>query len=368
MRKFWTWITLGLIGAASLQAEFTQPICNYEIAGGYRHDNFEWNFAGGGNSPDVLWKMKWSDVQLYEVYANVNYATCSNYYIRFSGDAGRIWGGHNRDSGYAASGERLEFSRIKAKAKGYVYDATACVGYQWTSNWRRFVGTPVLGYSWRYQYWKSYDANQLKNNPGRLLQTICPDDDDKVCNKCKRRHKHPERCSVRMEDSLPPVGPHRVGDIPGLNVNYDPRWFGPFVGFDWIVSVEVPCLLAFGSVEWHFSEQYRANGRWNHHDRYIQNWSDTSSGHGLLLTLGLDQKICNGWFLGIRAEYRNFQAGKGRHRVDKVIDTREPLPDQKRLDKLFAWMPEVNSKFNRAKWNSYSIEFTIDWRYWCDSI
>jgi Protochlamydia outer membrane protein len=337
MRKVLTWIALILIYSDYVLAVFNMPMCNLEFSGGYRHDNLEWNFAGRKDAPDELWLMKFNDMQLWQVGGVYSYTTCNNYYIRFSGDYAQIVSGNSRTRGFADDGEGHEFSSIKGKSnQGRTYDAEGCIGYSFISNGRRFVGTPVIGWAWQYQFLRMHHAEQVLNKPRRLLGG---DDDDDI-------------------SGIPKHG--RLGEIHGLKVKYDPRWFGPFIGLDWIVMVE-PCFLVFGKAEWHFSEQYRANGRWDLSNRELLTFSHHSSGHGLYLTLGGNYRLGNGWFIGVEGEYRNFQAGKGRHNSKKHESTTSN-------DVIFGRMPFVKkSDFNRAKWNSYSIEVIIDFRYWCDA-
>lgn len=329
MRKILLLLALLSTYAPRAMAVFTMPMSNFEFSGGYRHDNLEWNIAGKNDDPDELWVQKFSDLQLWQVGGAYTYTTCNNYYIRFSGDYAQIQSGNSRAKGY--NDNEKEYTNIKGKANsGRAYDIEACVGYTFISNGRRFIGTPVFGWAWQYQYLRMHNAEQLLNKPRRLNDN----------------------------DNLPVDG--LLGEIHGLKVKYDPRWFGPFVGLDWMVLMN-PCFVVYGRAEWHFSEQYRANGSWNLSDRELLNFSHHSNGHGLYLTLGGNYRLGNGWFVGVEGEYRNFQAGSGRHTTNKIDET---LPN----DLIFGRMPYVKkSDFNRAKWNSYSIEFTIAYRYWCDA-
>ena len=246
MRKFWTSLIVGFATAFNLYGEFNQPISNFEVSGGYRLANFEWGIAGvrhihhdhhdhhEHHEHDVfgdLWRQKFNNLKMYQVAVNANYTTCNNYYIRINGDIARIYQGSCRNTGYGQRGdisgffnegsddETFPISKISGEAdRGYVYDLEACVGYQFTSNGRRFVGTPVVGWSLNYQHLKMNDGHQT-------LERVTP--------------------------------------LFGHKSVYKPRWWGPFVGFDWMVSVEVPCFILFGNLEYHFSKQFRSKGTWN---------------------------------------------------------------------------------------------------------
>lgn len=351
MRKIILWIasfSFYTMGACAQSEMFTFPLSNLNVFTGYRHDNFGWSIDGPRHFARELWSMNFNDIQLWQVGVSYHYTTCNNYYVRLSGDYAKIISGHSRaighghprhdhdgdndndsDESFHQHHRKRQFSNIKGrKDDGYVYDIEGCVGYSFTSNGRRFVGTPVLGWSWHYQYLRTHDGEQTYNNPSN----------DPLIND--------------------PVTQGRVGDIYGLRASYDPRWFGPFIGLDWIVTVE-PCFILYGRAQWHFAEQYRANGRWNLKYRELLNFSHHSHGRGLTVTLGGDYHLSNGFFLGVEGEYRNFQTGKGKHQTTKNYTSTSD-------EQVFGRMPIVKkSRFRGAKWNSYSVEFSLTYRYWC---
>lgn len=237
MRRLWIWLTAGLLTASTLHAELGHPLYNFEVSSGYRHDNFKWYISGGSNSPEVLWKQEWHELQMVSVSSNFNYTTCNNYYTKLTADYGHIYDGDCRNSRYKIitfpesrchrlrnhrhkhkkhkrnpcherrehEGHKLiEFTRIKGEAEGHAMDFSAMVGYQFTSNGRRCVITPYGGWAQHYQMLKMVDAEQVINR-------------DKL-------------------------KPHPKGPITGLVAHYNPRWYGPTIGFEWLVQVEVPCV------------------------------------------------------------------------------------------------------------------------------
>ncbi len=324
MRKLMTLFFVGMAAVFNVHGEFNQPMSNFEVAGGYRLGNFAWAIAGLDDSPQELWKQKFNNLKMYEVSVNANYTTCNNYYVRFSGNVARIYQGACRNTGYGidsdvsngSSEDMMPISRISGEAdKGYVYDLEGCVGYQFTSNGRRFVGTPVIGWSLNFQH--------LKMNHGH--QTL--------------------------EGLTPLHGHHAV---------YKPRWWGPFVGFDWMVSVEVPCFLLYGNLEYHFSKQYRAKGTWNLDPLYAIDFRDRSKGSGFVINLGGNYKVCSGFFIGVLGQFQKFRAGDGKHHTGDAFDF---LSDSDSLEEL----PAISStKLRYAKWNSVSVAITLDFRYWDD--
>ncbi len=288
MRKFQVIVTASLFFFGGLYAEFNRPLYDAEIGFGYRHDNFEWSrrhhddsfssssgSMGGGSSSSSSsshhnrYKETFKELDILEVSGRISYVTCINYYLRANGNFGEIYKGNARSSRYTRC--EHEISRIKGKANnGQVWDATAAFGYQFTSNWRRAVIIPVVGWSFHEQNLKFHKARQEVN---------------------------------RID--VPPI----LGNIPNLHARHKPRWYGPLIGVDFLVSVDEPCVLLFGSAEWHWV-QYRAKGNWNFDDLFINRYSQKGHGYGLVANLGFNYRWCRHWYIGILGTYRNFHGAR----------------------------------------------------------
>lgn len=346
MRKLWMGIigtVLGFLANLPLEAgEFWNPMFNAEVTAGYRQDNFSWAMSGLHNFPNELWRMNWKGIQIFEVTSQLSYTSCNNYYIRANGGWGTIGGasvtargrGTNiRDTSFTSSSDSSDsssshhnpFSRIHGNSKdGSVWDGSACVGYQWMSNYRRFIFTPVIGYSYHALNYQMSDARQVFN-------------------------------SVDF--------PVLLGPIHGLHVNYHPRIQGPFVGFDINTILEMPCVLLFGTVEFHW-DKYRANGRWNLHDNFVNSWHDSTSGKGLWVNLGFNYRFGCNWYLGVIGSYRNWHGRKGRH-VTRSLKNNLEDPDQV-FGTMPAFPPGEHTHLKRIQWNSWSVAATLDFRFWED--
>lgn len=336
MRKIWASLAASLLAVLPVQAEFNHPIWCSQITGGYRQDHFTWGFrdpnssssssssrSSSSDDEDFLFHQKIESIRIWEVTGWASYATCNNYYWRVNGGYGHIYEGHSTCESHTDMIHRHnKTSIISSDCKnGYVYDVEAAVGYQVTSNGRRFVGTPVLGYAWHDQVFKFSDAHQ----------------------------------KVDRIDAIP-----FKGRIPHFNYNYRPRWYGPFVGFDFMVSVEVPCLILYGNAEWHWSGKYRASGKWRFDDLFVNNWRDKAISHGVIGNLGLSYYLGDGWYIGVVGYYRHLQAHKGRHKQGAVTNNL-PL-----IAQGFGSMPTLGSdddtKMNHVSWVSWSAAVTIDFR------
>lgn len=336
MRTFINRICLGILTCTtvSLGAELTRPITWAELAAGYRHDNFRWTMVDIDDVDDNTWNMRFKELQMAEITGRYAYTSCINYAFRLNAGYARILDGHVRMSGFDGfvleeddgedEFEELEYSRITADCKkGEVSDFEAGVGYTFTDNDSRWMFTPMFGWSLHYQYFKI-------QNPEQVVNTL----DD----------------------------PTLLGDIPNFNGYYRPRWYGPWIGMDMLIQVDVPCLLLFGSVEWHWV-QFHAKGKWNFDDRFINKYTQTGHGNGIVATLGFNYKICPQWYIGIVGNYKNFHGDhKGHQRSSSLFNN---LQDQ---DQVFGTMPALakpaHIDLRPIKWNSWSIAASLDFRFW----
>lgn len=325
MRKFLSMLAACLLASASLTASwsswcsdlFTSDGCgccgddwpspfNIDLGWGFRQDKFKWSIAGARHHPNILSELKWDDLRISQIGGEAEYVSWRNYAVRIAGDYGHIYHGNNSDADFARDKRRGLFSLSRNNGgKGYVYDINGGVGYRVTSTCGRFVATPLVGYAWHGQSLHIFDGNQIV---------------DKVS--CE------------------------LGPFPGLNSKYHARWYGPWVGIDFDVQVEC-CAYLFGGFEWNWT-RYRGTGCWNlrsdlgpfHHHAY---------GHGYVLTLGGNWELCNHWSIGIVGNYRHFRTGSGREDLE-VIHGPECVE-------------HTRTRFNGAKWKSYSISGLVAWRF-----
>lgn len=352
MKKIWVWLLLQCIACGLVSAEFSQPMLLTEITAGYRRDNFEWkiktperdgcDLADDRHHHDnehqherkhkrekehTLFEQNWTSLQIFEVTGRASLATCNNYYVRVNGGWGKIFQGEQRSSAWERlplhheyRHERCETSRIKGDANhGHVIDFDGGVGYQFTSNGSLCVATPLVGWSYHSQNFKGSDNKQVIN---------------------------------RLDS--PPI----YGEINNLNIHYQPKWFGPWIGADFLVSVDTPCNKLFGSIEYHWV-QFHAKGKWHLDPQFATDFSQNGHGRGLVAYLGFTHRIACGWNVGIIGYYRNWQVNNGKHKTSSVY------VDPEYEDVNFGTMPVVplksHSDIQKARWNSWSVAISLDY-------
>lgn len=354
MRRLWVCLTTGLLAFGSLYAEYRPPIFDFEIGVGYRHDNYKMQMQGYKRNPTTdfampskeRWRWIWNEIEIVESSATLRYTTCLNYYIRLNADWGRIHNGEghvdgfaqlpgtvekrqidssdssNSSSGFETRKHFQHFSRIENKSnRGSVMDFSGCVGYQFRSNGRRCIITPVAGFSYHHQ----------------------------------RLEFHHGKQKIDTFDLFPVLGP-----IPDLHVQYKPRWYGPFIGCDVEVQVDIPCVILFGNLEYHWT-QFRTTASWNFADAYINNFNQSSHGNGLIVSGGISHKLeCNVWISAF-GTYRHFQAEGGQykttHHTNRLLFPRQTFGTFPVFDK------KKDNDLNAFYWNSWVAGVAFDYRF-----
>ncbi len=329
MCKLKVLLAAAIFSTGFLQAEFNHPIFSAQLAGGFRYDNFEFAIQRpqpNGIKADVLedpiFRQYFNGMKMIEVSSQISYASCNNYYIRVTGDYGHVIQGDTRTSTYLLLRRpSIETTEIKGNANsGHVADASAALGYQFTSNGRRCLITPLAGYAYHQQSFRMGSGKQVINRIDR---------------------------------------PQLLGNVPNLSFKYSPYWYGPWIGADVLVSVDVPCVLAFGSLEYHY-DQFRSHGNWNFSDIFSTTFTQKGRGHGLWIYAGFDYRVACHWYVGVVGYWRNFQANKGKHRTSTINNE---LSD---LNLGFGTIPvipkEEHSRIRSVHWNSWSVALSIDYR------
>lgn len=279
---------------------------NMELGVGYRQDKLKWSIAGLFDCPNVLSELTWKDLDIVEFSGSASYVSCRNYAVKVQGDYGHIYDGKNVDSDYLYSDRKGLYSRsINSAGRGHVWDVSGAVGYRITSAYARCIITPYAGYSYDSQYLHMYNGYQA--------------------------------FSFNFNE---------IGPFKGLNSRYTAHWSGPWLGADFNVQVE-KCAFIFGSFEWHWVN-YRGKGCWNLRPE-IGPFYHKANGIGYLATLGGNWEICRNWGIGVMGSYRNYRTHSGRETGTlKPIDC-DPI--------------RFRTKFNQAKWISWTITGIVTYRF-----
>lgn len=353
--------------AASTPIYKEPPPLNVAFSGGYREDQLKFRIGGEGHHTKNFSKVEWRNLKIAQIGGSINYSTCHHYYMRASGDYGRIMDGdgtvsnewrirpephqnqhqhhhHQRDhhdhhdhhdhqhpngqdphkllADLVAGNQHHqhvshhEISKQHASAdNGYVCDASGGVGWKVVSGGQRAWIAGLIGYSYERQSLKLKNFKQTK-------------------------------------DTLHQIVPEALNGVRG---NYLTRWTGPFIGFDFLGMVECN-VRYFGSAEWHVCD-YRAEGVWQRQPAYKAKIHHHARGYGIVANLGFDWAPCDRWGFGVLGNYQQWSTRKGNNhsKTQSLLFPSSHLPQS---------FPVANkSRLFRVKWTSYSLSFLVTYRY-----
>jgi hypothetical protein len=293
--------------APHLEAVYSAPSFNFDLAAGYRQDHFRWRSRDPEVSDDLTESVTWKNLQIADFTGFATYTSCTGWYFRVNGDYGRIYDGHvkNKDYLQSGSGDTL-FEVNKANGgKGEVFDVVGGVGYRFISNGGRLALAPLIGYIHSEQHLHIYD----------VTNTFI-------------------------------LGQAPEGKIPGHST-YKTRWYGGFAAWDMLLDWSCD-LKFFGTIQGQMG-QYRGQAHWrarsdingfiNHKANYV----------GFTGTLGFLYRIfCNN-SIGISGSYRNLWTHHGKQKTNRRVYL---LDD-------FGWV--IN---RQGEDHDFEQKFHARWRVW----
>lgn len=292
-----------------------------EIGVGYRKDKFDWTTKaestvivdGVTTGVETKSKLKWKDLQIWQIEGRFKYVTCDNLYFRGYADYGWITHGKVTDKDFLNlsvgsvsdfSGEGVEIFSSRADSnKGHVYDASIGLGYQFRMCDDSLALAPVFGYSWEGQHL------ELKN--GHL--------------------------SVPFSTSFE-----------GLHSHYNARWNGWWLGID--LDYQFACDWSlFASYEYHWAE-YHASGHWNLREDILGNFHHHAKrAYGNVFNIGVKWDFCECWTLGVTGKFQWWNARHGKDRTKVFEDANGDIREA-----CFVKIPLEN-----VKWDSASVTFDV---------
>lgn len=300
------------------------PCCHYdwhlladaEVSTGYRQDNLHWTIAGPTGTPNVLSELQWKGISSWMVKGQVTALWIDLIYVRASADYGWIFNGNNQDSDYAGDDRTLEFSRTKAQSdKGGVFDFTGGVGWQFIfplcmcNTIVRVI--PMIGYS--------YFEQQFRDRNGEILINSA---------------------FSELGDEIP-LGP--IGPVPGLHSNYRAKWRGAWLGADVFIPLSCDFEL-FGTFEYH-RVKYHGTAHWNLRTDIVADFQQKAKkGHGYYASGGFKRLVCGNVALGFTGSYLWATSKHG-------------------TDTSYFPLGPVTTRFNGAKWNSWSVTGDITYTF-----
>jgi hypothetical protein len=289
---------------------------------GYRHDNLNWSAKVPSDDPIFRSSSKFKDLDIFQIGLNARGNVGCNLYLRGSVDWGWVLDGdteekfeifnsdsYSRDS-FAIGGETLTTRNDNIVDGKYVFDVSGAIGYPFYFCGCSMSLAPVVGYSFSEQnLW-------VDTNENFSLETI--------------------------SGAFVPVANSEC-----CRDKFVSRWYGPFVGLDWIYYPCGECWSIFAEIEYHWAH-YQAK----RHDRTgfssFDDFKHTShNAHGWVFEFGVDYEVCNCWTVGLSFKAQDWHASRShRHHLSSEFSSAVSSDCSNRLR-------------SQASWNSYAVNLRI---------
>lgn len=307
MRKFVVTLMASLLSCSTAFAFWPEAAdSSLEIGVGYRNDRLEWRTDVSPDSysdsdyygynygfPNLSSRLKWKNLDIWQIEARGKYVTCDNIYLRANGDYGWITHGKNTDSDFSNnySGGSFEFAHSSSHTKGHVYDAEIAVGYQFKMCDCSFAIAPLVGYSWHGQH--LHDRH--------LRQSFYYNNDT----------------TDSYYDYFTSYNNSSSG-YGGNNAKYHTRWNGPFIGFDFEYYFGCWCDFEwqiFGKYEFHWA-RYHAKADFNFRSDLFDGFHHRAkNAWGHVFDIGIKWDFCECWTFAVKGEFQWWWANRGRDRA-----------------------------------------------------
>jgi hypothetical protein len=283
------------------------PQVNFEIGGGYRVDDLDWNIASditGTATPNILSELSWDKLHIFQLKANVNVLMRNGLFLKGYGRYGESFKGSNQDSDFFGNKRTFEFSRSNNDGEGDFLDAGVGIGYRFIY-YDKLVKknaylTPQIGYSRHEQNLKITNGVQV----------------------------------------LPLWGP-----FPGLNSTYDAEWEGLWLGMDMLLEYSRNTDY-FINFQYHLAD-YSAKANWNLRTDFMHpvSFDQTADGTGFTVSIGILLKSKKRWLHKISWDIESWKADAG---VDRVF---------------FSDGTIALTRLNEVNWRSIAINYVANFRF-----
>lgn len=379
-------ITLGALAAlhlpqlvASVPHFDEPPPFNAHLYGGFREDFLKFHIGGDQPHSKNFSKVEFNELKIAQIGGTVDYSTNHHYYMRASGDYGRIFDGtgtvrnkflvhqlccqdhtkdhllnidpnfppeyHHHEKQHHSKGRKIkkkhnhhhQHSHKPAQNHGSanrlhfhkLHEETKQTGEVRSGHVCDLSG----GLGWKVI--SNGGRGWVAGLVGYSYETQCVD----------IKHFKQKRDSLNVMGNV-------LDDLKG---SYSTRWVGPFVGVDFSTQVECNVTVS-GTAEWHILD-YRGKGDWRLGDDYSARFKHHTRGWGAVGSLGFDWAPCDRWGFGLLLNYEQWSTRKGQNRAR----IKNQLPGQSFLP--FSFPVAQRSHLQRVKWVTYGVSAQATYRF-----
>ncbi|MBA3816675.1 MAG: hypothetical protein H0X29_09205 [Parachlamydiaceae bacterium] len=294
------------------------------VGGGLRWDSISWKTSASGfNNGDF--RQKWRDIKLGVIEADMAFLVNDHYLIKGDFDYGWVYGKSRLSTN--TFGESSAFasssSNFSTRSRnGHAYDLSGGIGYQFNFDcWSGSIA-PLVGYSYNYL--------QLRRGSFDLYDSSVSDNLSSSSN----ANTHRFRLS----------GPW-FGFGATYNVNCETLLYLDYA-FHWTnFRAKLDEGLAFENTNTTFSRSYRKK-----------------NAYGNEVTLGGIYTLCDGFFAGLKFNYKNWYTSKGRNNSSPYNEG-SGFGSSSNSSSSFSNSSGENSRFRHLDWNTYMVTVDIGYTF-----
>ncbi len=323
---------------------------------GYRHDCLEFRSKIGfddsscsesfSNGDEIKEKDKFDGLNMWQISAGARATFCGGIYVRADADYAQIVSGRQRVSfkfepGSVVDGNR-RFScddelKLHAKAdRGYAYDLSAGIGYEFSFCCDQFVVAPVVGYSYNVQHIRSKDFRLGSGSSGSSSSFSSSSSEIFV------ESSSSSSSSSFSDFSSSSSFSDSYSCSNGVRNTVNARWQGPWLGVDFLYNVDCDWNL-YGSFQWHWASQHT-----NYKTRIDLDFDSSSStgdfssryrvhANGPWFTLGTLYRFDECWSAGLEATYLTMRSTKSDNEKSSGVKLTRVTWDSFRIQGLVAY-------------------------------
>jgi hypothetical protein len=287
------------------------------VGAGWRMDHLDWSIAGPDNEPNILSELEWKDVEMWQVSGKMAADFFCDWYLKVSGDYGKIYSGKNIDSDFGGNNRTKLFLRSTSEAdRGEAFDLSVGIGYPLDcfSDCVRII--PLIGYA--------YSQQNLTMRKGFI--------------------------TINFLDDV-------MGRFPGLHSHYRARWVNGWLGFDFTIPLFCDRAKLFGTAEIHTSS-FHGTGHWNLRSDFVGDFDHHAKGWGYYLLGGGECRIWSSFFLGAQVSFFWMQASNGSDTTQVVVPIFDPLGNV-----IAEEVVEARTKLNSVNWHSIRVSAILSYEF-----
>lgn len=289
MRKWITTFLMTLLIGSSSYATATVTGTEVDFLAGYRRDSLGWSFDIPACDPLFRTSTKFKDIDIFQLGVHARTNLGCNFYLRGAFSGGWILDGdfsENSDVFLSLDDFGRCFDEVDAFGFGFssenvvdgkfVIDFNAAIGYPFYFCDCSMYLAPVLGWSF---------------------------DEQNICIEDRERFVLEE-----FEDFFVPKDGENC-----CNDKFISRWYGPFIGLDFVYRPCNECWGLYAELEYHWARNktkrhdFVGFSGWDHFN------STSDNAHGWVFNAGVDYAFCYCWTFGVNVKVQDWSSTR-RHR------------------------------------------------------